>query len=133
MRKFRGKRVDNGEWAYGSLVELEGVPFIVTVETPITHKYIADGSYYTIARDCIEVIPESVGQSTGLKDKKGKEGYQSDTVRFYDKLYVIEWNICNACFYLKNTDKQQPDLAINNLLVSEIIGDIHSPELMEKE
>ena len=53
---FRGKRVDNGEWVYGSLF-VEG-----------TRCEIVRGTCNCIGIEGVEVIPETVGQFTGLYD-----------------------------------------------------------------
>lgn len=59
--KFRGKRIDNGEWVYGSYhcTNTDGyLRYFILPEKDWKYNF----EY--------EVDPETIGQYTGLKDKK---------------------------------------------------------------
>jgi uncharacterized phage protein (TIGR01671 family) len=78
---FRGKRVDNREWVEGDLVHDAFNGASRNIAIGIQEK----GCYP------VEVIPETVGQFTGLHDKEGKKIWEDDMIRVrgYAKSRVI--------------------------------------------
>ncbi len=76
--KFRGKRLDNGEWGYGDLIENQGRFFIYHATSESTIEDNENGRIVVVA---VEVDSSTVGQFAELKDEKGREIYEGDIVR----------------------------------------------------
>ena len=119
---FRGKRKDNGEWEYGSFVQLNTV----------------NGIEYTIVmleNFSVEVAPETVGQYTGLKDCNGKEIYEGDIVRVLlhgnpQPIGIVKYGERGICLYTVVTEASYSNYLLDNPKDFEVIGNIHdNPEL----
>lgn len=86
---YRGKRIDNGEWVYGNIVLTEYKAYILPDIADFT--YGDNGNRIRIG--CfVEVIPETVGQWTGMNDKNCIKIFEGDIIEcdFYNAMVKIE-------------------------------------------
>ena len=122
---FRGKRTDNGTWAYGYL-------FCIWERT-----YLCWGTTNNVP-NMKEVIPETVGQYTGLTDKNGRKIFEGDILGgFLDEEYpehetvvVVEWH---ENMWVTRQWEYLPDLLeLDDSDCFEVIGNIYdNPELLK--
>lgn len=127
---FRGIRKDTHEWVYGFYVEYfdgkRNVPCISVVDT-----HVITGAL------CYEVIPETVGQYTGLKDKNGRQIFEGDILKEKQSnqalIFTVDWREDCAMFVTpcKNFKLLEFDFTTSYGEQFEIIGNIHdSAELL---
>lgn len=117
--KFRGKGFF-GRWHYGYL-------------------HLATGSSSLMIQvdsfDSFGVLPETVGQFTGLLDKNGKVIYEGDIIQsfFTKRCYVVFWSDTELSFMYKNPKSSNVfALSKPDLTMFSIIGNIHdNPELLK--
>ena len=136
--KFRGKRLDNGEWLEGYYRgNNEGKAFISRIKRPPLS---------------FEVDPDTVCQFTGFTDKNGKEIYEGDVLRSdkypfscieanqIDIYYgAIGWSDEGAFFYMVVVKNQKSSVmgisdgitdSISQKMMQgfEVIGNVHDLE-----
>ena len=130
--KFRGKRLDNGEWVYGELC------------TP--RLFDSKRGYFGEDVPCIfcdegnvPIIPESVGQFTGLLDRNGKEIYEGDIISLRDYIAEVRWNSNLSAFCIRFSFESELGIKplgawIDRRRRCNVIGNIHdNPELLNEK
>jgi len=137
--KFRGKRIDGKGWVYGYLVENENDIYRAFIVTSARWDIDENGCTDLLETELYEVIPETIGQYTGLHDKNDKKIYEGDISKVkgfnYPQKVVFEDKSC--CFSIISSESDDVYYGIyedKGKRPCEIIGNIYdNPELLREE
>ena len=129
---FKAKRIDNGEWVEGHYITNEKDP---------NHAYIGylfgvvDGMVHDT--DIVEVIPSTICQCTGLKDKNGKLIWENDIIKCKFGIAVSVWDKSEWRIKWVKDNIWRKDLhywVVEDNQRTEVIGNkFDNPELLESE
>lgn len=128
---FRGKRVSNGEWVCGGIVQ--GV--VHELWQNAGRAYIIVFPEFLSSVNLVEVDPATVGQYTGLTDKNGKKIFEGDILQneegcLFGGSYRFRVEFSRGRFYGKSGELLT--IIAGEMYLCEVIGNIHdNPELLK--
>lgn len=134
---FRGKSAEDGKWFTGQLLHFK---------SPVSEKelnIVVEGcewddsnEWFNIGRRA-KVVPETIGQYTGLTDKNGKKIFEGDIVKHFNAsdVGVDIGKVCwddKYCQFYRTSNSGMYNYRVGADCSYEVIGNIYdNPELLK--
>ena len=126
MRKiiFRGKD-SVGDWRFGNLITTS-----YEKDGQIKHLYSIQGINYNLY--CPSIDGETIGQYTGMKDRKGEMIFEGDLFKIGVEENIYEVRFFEGCFLAYENDKQVGILDRLQPCICLLVGNIYDDQELLK-
>lgn len=118
---FRGRRIDNGEWVFGSLIQSDIRCYIVEEWNEATDESTSH---------CVE--PTTVGQFTGNFDRIGNKLFEGDLIKFMSgNIGVVIFSTYKSTFSVTDTEGKGGRYGFVSKYITRVGNIYDNPELLK--